>query len=741
MIDPSPSAGSWRIDRRTFLRLMGIGGAGLLASGSLGTLLGPLTATRVAAATGPVDDLALALEFDTERIFRFVSDQIRYEPYAGVLRGAEGTLMARAGNSADQAVLLAALLKASGIECRLVQGPLDAATGDALIPSAVTDLASARAQLFEALLGSGEGGRPLRVPDVDAAAQARRDAALGRAELAAAWLDEHLADMTSVIQDALGAAGVTIPATFTPLPSTEREGHMWVQAATGPIWVDLDPSVPDAASGGAVAAPTLIHEAIPDELRHRITFQVILETVAGGALREETLLEVADFADVLAGRSIGILNIEYGGIKSLGVSILGALEGGTTYVPCMVVGETVLVGSGFVRFGGDPAADPFAEVASGTPGPREGEPVAEWVQVTIASPGAEPVVVRREIFDRLGPAARAAGAPDLATLGPIELIVLDTGKTAHFMPARRTHWLSVHGGTLGGAALGEALLAEGPAERMSSVVRMLHLVREAGTLDLAMPEGIRTFVEGPDLTSLTIDLEADTDRHLTARAALDIWHRNLGTLPVVNLGASVTPAVLAGVAPHLAERALAGDPVRDDPEAYAPSVGAVFEKARRDGIGIRVLQDPTDADGLAYPPDALARMRSAITGGLVAVAPERPVRFGSRERAGWWLVDPVTGRTTDQMDDGRGEVDEYAVTVRMSAVEAAAPMEDLGLCLAYAFIGATLALIFVAGAAGAAATASSGSYGAAAVLAGATVVSGGTAGGLVGGEAAGLLGC
>ena len=166
MIDPSPSAGSWRIDRRTFLKLMGIGGAGLLASGSIGSLLGPLTATRVAAATGPIDDLALALEFDTERIFRFVSDQIRYEPYAGVLRGAEGTLMARAGNSADQAVLLAALLKASGIECRLVQGPLDAATGDALIPSAVTRPRDARErQLFEALRGSGEGGRPLTRPE------------------------------------------------------------------------------------------------------------------------------------------------------------------------------------------------------------------------------------------------------------------------------------------------------------------------------------------------------------------------------------------------------------------------------------------------------------------------------------------------------------------------------------------------------------------------------------------------
>src|SRR5688572_3380542 len=108
----APAAPRSRIDRRTFLKLVGGGAAGLVAAAALRPGFGSLS-SPAAAATGSVVDLAFELEFGQERIFRFVAEQIRYQPYAGLLRGAEGTLMARAGNAADQAVLLAALLDAS----------------------------------------------------------------------------------------------------------------------------------------------------------------------------------------------------------------------------------------------------------------------------------------------------------------------------------------------------------------------------------------------------------------------------------------------------------------------------------------------------------------------------------------------------------------------------------------------------------------------------------------------------
>jgi hypothetical protein len=100
------------MDRRTFLKALGLGTVGLVAGGALGSRFAPFV-TPVVAQTSPIDDLALQLQFDADRIFRFVADQIRYQPYAGLLRGPEGTLMARAGNSTDQAALLAGVRTAN----------------------------------------------------------------------------------------------------------------------------------------------------------------------------------------------------------------------------------------------------------------------------------------------------------------------------------------------------------------------------------------------------------------------------------------------------------------------------------------------------------------------------------------------------------------------------------------------------------------------------------------------------
>jgi hypothetical protein len=63
-------------------------------------------------------------DFDAEIIVAFVQDKIAFQPYVGLLRGVQGTLNSRAGNSLDQSVLLAKLLKDAGFEARIANTQL-----------------------------------------------------------------------------------------------------------------------------------------------------------------------------------------------------------------------------------------------------------------------------------------------------------------------------------------------------------------------------------------------------------------------------------------------------------------------------------------------------------------------------------------------------------------------------------------------------------------------------------------
>ena len=65
-------------------------------------------------------------EFDEQKIIAFVRDEISFEQYPGLLRGAQGTLISGAGNALDQALLLATLLRDVGLDARIVRGRIDA---------------------------------------------------------------------------------------------------------------------------------------------------------------------------------------------------------------------------------------------------------------------------------------------------------------------------------------------------------------------------------------------------------------------------------------------------------------------------------------------------------------------------------------------------------------------------------------------------------------------------------------
>ena len=85
----------------------------LLASGS-GQSLDGLERLLPAASDARIRELARGLEYDWEKCFNFVRDNIAFSLYPGIMKGPERTLMDKEGNDADQSFLLVALLRASG---------------------------------------------------------------------------------------------------------------------------------------------------------------------------------------------------------------------------------------------------------------------------------------------------------------------------------------------------------------------------------------------------------------------------------------------------------------------------------------------------------------------------------------------------------------------------------------------------------------------------------------------------
>ncbi len=306
-------------------------------------------------------------------------------------------------------------------------------------------------------------------------------------------------------------------------------------------------------------------------------------------------------------------------------------------------------------------------------GAAEGDAVSLWLQVTIESPERMPVVVRRTIFDRLALDARAGGRLDVTSIPPIELVDLGPDLKGEYLPAQAEHWFTVSGGRLAGDGLRGAVRPPEDPLAFVDQVHLFHLVREAAELELAVPSGVRTFHDAPNVVAFSVTPSKDPTGAMIADFAIDIWHRSYGCLPVRGQPATQMPQVLAGVLSHVAERVLLGNaqpPGKPEPDRPLVSVGAVFDIVRRDGVGIRVLRSGAVPDDLALPPAASATLVATLADGWTVVTPERPVSIGGESRIGWWLVDPATGRTIDQMDDGRGEVDQYAVTLTPGQVAA-----------------------------------------------------------------------
>lgn len=331
--------------------------------------------------------LAATLD-DQDEAFALVRDRIGFDAYRGQLRGAQGTLSARAGNAVDRALLLRALLAAQRATTRLAFGALDAETAAALVARSFDAPAQPLPEAgftfddaFEALV----------------AGRARRDHAL--------------------LATALGDRPATLDADQTALALADVTTHAWVQVQQPDgSWLDLDPSLPGAQPGDTLATVQTTGDTVPASEVHSVSVRVVAEHLVGSRLERTVAMD-----EVLPAAAAGDQRIFVtftppgqggGGLLNPGGLFGGGGGGPTAWAPTLLVDHNA--------WDGDPILFTGEVGGGGLLGPGEqADLVSLTLEVGITAPGRDPHVIEQVLADRITPEQRASGAVTAADLAPV----------------------------------------------------------------------------------------------------------------------------------------------------------------------------------------------------------------------------------------------------------------------------------------------------------------------------------
>lgn len=248
-----------------------------------------------------LEEFLFSVAFDAEAIVEFVTNSVKFEPYAGALKGAKGTLSARAGNALDQALLLATLLKDAGADARIVRTNLPRDFTVALARAALED--PERAPLT---------GKPARF-EASVSAIANKIGLSQAPEVASAG--PARAPSKQAVEIARQLARTVSMDDRTEQLRRALEDYFFVEWRIGPgdAWQAAHPAFGSEPAPTSLAANEYFGSTIPDELQHRIRFEIGIETLKAGKIEQKLVATpwerpAANFFD--ASISWGIMPLE-----------------------------------------------------------------------------------------------------------------------------------------------------------------------------------------------------------------------------------------------------------------------------------------------------------------------------------------------------------------------------------------------------------------------------------------------
>lgn len=276
-----------------------------------------------------LDAVLNSTNFDAVKLVKYVGEQVYFEQYEGVLRGARGTLRSRAGNALDQSLLLATLLKDAGFDARIVRGQLRPSDAEALIASMSTpriklnpysDKAKYDTALRELwkLTGTTE--------DDFEQFKMRRAGPDNSADHFEA-VDAETEFILSKLQEHQVSHGGTTPAASSL--ANEALDYYWVEYADGVSdWQSAHPAFGHVPSGPPETPEVsqTFSAAIARELQHRFRMEVIVEQRQGGKVDARTVFGPWE-------RPVSELGDSALTFASIPLSLAGSMQQGSLDVP------------------------------------------------------------------------------------------------------------------------------------------------------------------------------------------------------------------------------------------------------------------------------------------------------------------------------------------------------------------------------------------------------------------------
>jgi hypothetical protein len=613
-----------------------------------------------------------SLDWDPAAIIRFVREEIAFEQYEGLLRGAPGTLMSRAGNSLDQAVLLGTLLKDAGLDARILRGRLS----------------QDQARTLLRLMRAPSESRRLESADSPSAAGARTHEALRATEFdhlfsgmdttfGPEWdlpssesVGEAVEGIVGILRD--GRVELGDPEALARLEG-EAQDYFWIEYRSGPSegWKSEQPVFREDEGGfsNLESIETLVDE-IPPELQHRVRIQAFVEQKFGNDLRVYPVMDPWEMpAANLMGRVLSLVNYPSGLSEETRDAGWDAIVEKTDLILPMLNGSLAPGSRGFNLDGTIYSLDAMGmdrlnakalfetlgtklEKAVGALGslgaddPSEAEPVAltaQWIDYTFIAPGGEETLQRRMVLDRLGPDARAR----------VDFSSLDAPSDFRELVAVQT--FVVNGGQLANEYLKDQYLASREAvlehNRGASGFEGVLLLYKLFEEDPGRQTELITYRPAPNLVvrGIVPDSE-DKDRFLFYTDVVSNARRSLRWTPELPIPDPVAN-VRQGIWESFTERLAIAGSVYQVPGDLR-RMEASWGRASSDRVLLR--QDRSQAlAAVSLPDDLKAQISVDLADGFAVIA--SPHASESPDHRSWWRVDAGTGVTLGMGPSGRGE--------------------------------------------------------------------------------------